>query len=128
MVLAAPGAGAGTATPDKVREPPALSQDRAGDRNTVAGLLGSAMSDVEFPAMRLEVVVALAALADGEYQQRTWLDYDRSAGARDNLDVFVNTLYADWNVLPEPEKALWTVLLPGDEVARLRALDAVLGR
>jgi hypothetical protein len=85
------------------------------------------MSDVEFPAMRLEVVVALAALADGEYQQRTWLDYDRSVGARDNLDVFVHTLYDDCNVLPEPEKSLWTVLLPGDEVARLRALDAVLG-
>jgi hypothetical protein len=85
-----------------------------------------AMSDVEFPAMRREVLDALAALADAEYQQRVWVrrEYPR-LDFFDDVKARVNALYDDCQVLPAPESRLWTVLLPGDELNRLRALDRV---
>ena len=77
--------------------------------------------------MRQQVVVALAELADPEYQQQEWIDYDTVLGASTTLDVTVHVLYDDCAVLPDPDKALWTVLLPGAELHRLRALDRILG-
>ena len=87
-----------------------------------------AVSDVEFPAMRREVLTSLAALSDPEYQQKVWVqrEYPR-LNYFDDLTQNVHVLYDDCQVLPEPDGRLWSVLLPGDEVARLRALDKALG-
>ena len=87
------------------------------------------VSDVEFSAMRREVLRALAALSDRDYQRRVWeLKQYPGTGFYDDLTQNINVLYDDCQVLPEPESRLWSVLLPGDELARLAAVDRVLGR
>src|SRR5215217_473947 len=84
---------------------------------------------VEFTAMRREVLRALAALSDGDYQMLAWVSgQHRGIGAHDDLTQNVHILYDDCQVLPMPESRLGPILLPGDEVDRLRALDRILGR
>ena len=86
------------------------------------------MSEVKYPVMRLEVLSAVAALSDTEYQQRVWIGRESPTPKfYDDLTANVHVLYDDCQVLPDPESALGTVLLPGDEVARLRDLDQLFG-
>jgi hypothetical protein len=87
-----------------------------------------AVSDVEFPAMRREVLASLAALSDVEYQERVWVqrEYPR-LNYYDDLTQNVHVLYDDCQVLPDPSSRLWAVLLPGDELDRLLELDRALG-
>lgn len=78
--------------------------------------------------MRRAVIAALASLSDTDYQERVWLNriYPH-AGYYDDFAANVHVLYDDARVLPDPDSCLHSILLPGDEVGRLRNLDVVLG-
>ena len=86
------------------------------------------MTSVEYPAMRREVMRALAAFSDRDYQERVWVPRNYPhLNFYDDLTQNVHVLYDDSQVLPDPESRGRWVLLPGDELDRLRALDSVLG-
>lgn len=90
--------------------------------------LGSPMNTVKFPAMRREVIDAVAALSDLEYQRRVWIDrIFPKENFYDDLTLRSHILYDDTMVLPDPGSAIGDILIDGDEVARLAALDQVLG-
>ncbi len=82
---------------------------------------------VDLPATRRRVIKAVAALADSEYQQRTWTGggVDPVTGS---LDACLRTLTNDAAVLPEPRSAVGRVLLEGDEIDRLAILGSALGQ
>jgi hypothetical protein len=82
--------------------------------------------DVKYPEMRREVVNALAALADPEYQQRVWIErnYPRD-NFFDDLSLNINILYD--MVLPDPVPRIGAVLLDENEVDQLIRLEKVLG-
>lgn len=82
-----------------------------------------AVTSVEFPAMRYEVVQALATLADPDYQRRAWLEkrFDRP-GSYEDLNMNVHTLYDDTEVLPNPRDSIGTILTDGPEIEALEAL------
>ncbi len=71
---------------------------------------------------------ALAAFSDRDYQERVWVPRNYPhLNFYDDLTQNVHVLYDDSQVLPDPESRGRWVLLPGDELDRLRALDSVLG-
>lgn len=80
------------------------------------------MNKVEYPAVRAEVIGALRALSDPEYQRRVWLDPDEF----DSLTFAVNVLFDDSQVLPDPARSPRTVgaVVREAEVPALRALGA----
>jgi hypothetical protein len=82
--------------------------------------------NVRFPSMRRDVMFALAAIADREYQSDVWLGRKPRPGYSDNLDVVVSCLYDDCQVLPDPTSRVGSVLVEGPEVARLRHLGELL--
>lgn len=84
---------------------------------------------VSYPAMRIEVMSALASLADPEYQKRAWGQggIDLGAGV-DNLTMCIHSLYDDNQVLPDPARSQGTVLSGDEEISRLRLLGSVLDR
>jgi hypothetical protein len=83
----------------------------------------------KYPSMRWSVLDALACLADEEYQRERWTGntLPRSDWF-DDLTLNINILFDDCEVLPDPQKALGAVLVPGDDFERLRRLGAVLSR
>lgn len=83
-------------------------------------------SRVEFPSMRAEVIEALRALSDPEYQSATWGRYEPGVDYYDDLDMNVHILYDDTQVLPDPETAVSQVIHES-EVTALRAVEASLG-
>lgn len=88
--------------------------------------LERAVSGIEFPAMRHEVLLTLASLADPDYQRRAWLngEFERE-GRYEDFSLAVNILYDDTAVLPDPGPAVGRVVFEG-EVASLRALSSSL--
>jgi hypothetical protein len=82
--------------------------------------------NVQFPSMRRDVMFALAALADREYQESVWLGRRPRPGYADDLGAAVNVLYDDCQVLPNPTDRLGSVLVDGDELERLRHVDTAL--
>jgi hypothetical protein len=78
---------------------------------------------VEFPRMRKEVMLALAALADADYQRENW----PNQLAVDDLTYVVHILFDDSEVLPEPASAVGPILIDGDEIRRLETLGSVFG-
>lgn len=82
--------------------------------------------NIQFPNMRAQVVEALRALSDRQYQESIWGKCDPAVNAYDDLDISVHMLYDDALVLPEPETCVPS-LLHESEVPALRAVDAVLG-
>ena len=79
---------------------------------------------VELPAARRRVITAVAALADDEYHQRTWVgaEHDSVTGS---LTACLRTL-DDAGVLPDPVAAVGRILLAGDEIDRLAAVGHAL--
>lgn len=87
------------------------------------------VTEVEFPLMRREVMTALAALTDLEYQQRVWIERIYPTETYyDDFDANIHTLFDDCRVLPQPESQLRTILYSGDEIPRLRQLGEILNR
>lgn len=59
------------------------------------------MSDVRFPAMRREVVRALASLADIDYQRRAWVGGEFSEPTvYEDLTMNINVLFDDCYLTP----------------------------
>lgn len=79
-----------------------------------------------FPEMRLEVIGAVRALSDPEYQERQWGHYEEGVNFYDDLKLNVHILYDDTMVLPDPEGAVSTILY-AEEVPALSAIDRALG-
>lgn len=92
------------------------------------GLLEPAMNrTVEFPSMRREVMRALAALSDPDYQAAVWIDENYPhPGFYDAFSETVHALFDDQGVLPDPEASVGTILLSGSEVVRLFELGRLL--
>jgi hypothetical protein len=82
------------------------------------------VTTVQFPEMRLEVIAALHALADVEHQ-KSWGQVEQGVSYYDDLTLNVHILYDDCQVLPDPSRAIGSVLLVG-EVAALRAVHDAL--
>lgn len=82
---------------------------------------------VRFPDMRREVIEALQALADPEYQRRVWVDrvYPQP-GFYDDLTHNVNVLYDDTSVAEDPQGQIGLTLENTDEAAAVERLTAVL--
>jgi hypothetical protein len=88
-----------------------------------------AVNEVEFLAMRREVARALASLADLGYQRRAWLAGNfGDPHTNEDLTLNINILYDDSQVLPNPTTRVGSVLIDGDEVEALTALERPLSR
>lgn len=83
------------------------------------------VSEVEFPAMRAEVLVALRSMASPEEQKR-WIDPPPNPTRIENLDINVHILYDDCEVVPEPADSVGSILYE-DEVPALRDFHAAFG-
>ncbi|MFF4034157.1 hypothetical protein ACFYZ2_31145 [Streptomyces sviceus] len=89
------------------------------------------MTDVEFPEMRENVLSAVRAFSDVEYQNRVWLrrEYPHE-GYFDDFSLNLNILYDDTLVLEDPVSALGKVLRSHEEVSAMAELaegiDSVL--
>jgi hypothetical protein len=53
---------------------------------------------VQFPQMRLNVMVALADLADRDYQERAWIRNDSRLHEFSNIDTGIYILYDDCEI------------------------------
>jgi hypothetical protein len=88
------------------------------------------VSRVRYPHMRREVLRTLASLADRDYQEQAWIRHEHSPPTYEDFRLHIHVLYDDCQVLPEPQKSVGPVLLPGDELVHLlelgRVLDALL--
>lgn len=90
-------------------------------------ILGHAMtSDVKYPEMRSEVVEAVRALSDPEYQRSQWGRYEDGVEYYDDLTLNIHVLYDDCMVLPDPHVAVPDVLRES-EVQVFAALERALG-
>lgn len=80
--------------------------------------------EVRYPALRGDVIDALEALADPEYQARVWLDGEFPGdGNYESLDMAVHALYDDAQLDGGAERAIGTVLRDEHEA---QALDGVI--
>jgi hypothetical protein len=90
-------------------------------------LVESQLMEVEFPRIRRDVLDSMAVLSDREYQQRAWIRKEGFApGQYEDLDYHIHVLFDDAAVLPDPAESIGQVLVPGDEVERLRLLGGLL--
>lgn len=83
-------------------------------------------SSVRHPEMRLDVWVALTALADSSHQDRHW---GKDVAGDDDFDCLaehLSCLYDECEILPRPERAVGSVLR-ASEVPAMRALGRQLG-
>jgi hypothetical protein len=87
--------------------------------------VGSPVSGILYPTARVNIIDAIEALSDPEYQWRVWIrrEYPRTP-YYDDLSQGVHILFDDWVVLPDPEPAVDGYIYR-DEVAPLRALGEV---
>lgn len=78
---------------------------------------------VRYPEMRLQVLSAINALADREYQQRVWIDriYPHE-NYYDDLDLNIHILYDDALVLPDPTSTVEQILASRAEADAFRLL------
>ncbi|HEU5023589.1 MAG TPA: hypothetical protein VFV01_01585 [Spirillospora sp.] len=77
--------------------------------------------------MRREVIEALQALSDPEYQRRVWVDRNYpQPGFYDDLTHNINVLYDDTSVAEDPRGQIGLTLENAEEVAAMERLTAVL--
>ncbi|WP_260634810.1 SCO4402 family protein [Streptomyces angustmyceticus] len=83
---------------------------------------------VNLPEMRKEIISAVKALSDTDYQQRVWIDQIYpNADFFDDFTLNVNVLYDDTTVLDDPAAALGQTLANDAEVAAMQRLAGRLG-
>ncbi|GAA2807154.1 SCO4402 family protein [Crossiella cryophila] len=78
------------------------------------------MRQVRFPGLRFQVLAAVRALADREYQERVWLDLSNV----ETLDECVHVLFDDTEVLSDPASSVGEIL-HANEVEPLRQAGLV---
>ncbi|MGW4214791.1 SCO4402 family protein [Lentzea sp. NPDC004789] len=88
--------------------------------------LGYAMIEVRYPNLRNEVLEAVRALSDFEYQQRVWVRRDVLSGNYDEFTHRVRILYDDTQVLEAPQAAIGDVLASEEEACAMQELVDVL--
>jgi hypothetical protein len=89
--------------------------------------LKNAVSYATYPAMRRRLMLALASLADLEYQQRVWIAAILETGEMtDSLLDVVHELYDDLSIFPNPAESMGLVLVSREEVVRLEVLNHFL--
>lgn len=76
--------------------------------------------------MRREVLSALAALSDLEYQRAGWLRGQPPGSRGGDLSLILHTLYDDMEVVLKPRDWLGSVLVDGEEVEALLRLGECL--
>ena len=87
----------------------------------------SDLSGIRFPEMRRNVISAVRALADGEYQRRVWSErIYPNEGYYDDFTLNLNILYDDTLVLDDPVSTLGTVLRSEDEVWAMEELGSAI--
>ncbi|WP_435812251.1 SCO4402 family protein [Streptomyces olivaceoviridis] len=87
----------------------------------------SELNSVSFPEMRGNVVSAVQALADEDYQQRVWIDREYPhEGYYDDFDMNLHILFDDTLVLEDPTAAVGTILRSKEEVEAMGALASAL--
>ena len=85
------------------------------------------LNSVRLPEMRMNVISAIEALADREYQRRVWIDRKYpSEGYYDDFTLNINILYDDTLVLRGPRATLGLILESEEEVAVLDELASAL--
>lgn len=82
------------------------------------------VTSVRFPQARADIISALRALADRDYQEREWGIYRKDKNRYDDLSLNVNLLY-DCRALPDPASRVGDALFPSD-VEPLLQLGRVL--
>ena len=89
---------------------------------------------VKYPQGRWNIMCALAALSDPEYQEGHWLgERNERTDDWDTFGEVVHTLFDDWGVLSgDPDRWVGVTLVRGPELERLRrlaeALDPLIDR
>ncbi|WP_200839664.1 SCO4402 family protein [Streptomyces sp. SLBN-115] len=87
----------------------------------------SELSDVDLPDMRMNVISAVEALSDREYQRRVWIERDYPSGEYfDDFTLNVNILYDDTLVLEDPAATLGLILRSREEVEAMAQLASAL--
>lgn len=82
---------------------------------------------IRYPEMRAEVVEAVRALSDLEYQQRVWVRRELPhPGYHDDFRLNVHILYDDTTVFEDPATAVGDILRGEEEVRALMPLKAAL--
>ena len=85
------------------------------------------LSGIRFPEMRRNVISAVRALADGEYQRRVWIErIYPNEGYYDDFTLNLNILYDDTLVLDDPVSTLGTVLRSESEVVAMVELGSAI--
>lgn len=88
--------------------------------------MSQVVDTIVYPEMRAEVVEALRALGDPDYQRRVWGRHIPGVSFYDDLDLNIHILYDDSEVLPDPAQAV-PAILKSTEVSAVRAVDLALG-
>ncbi|TQJ52685.1 hypothetical protein FBY34_0385 [Streptomyces sp. SLBN-115] len=77
--------------------------------------------------MRMNVISAVEALSDREYQRRVWIERDYPSGEYfDDFTLNVNILYDDTLVLEDPAATLGLILRSREEVEAMAQLASAL--
>ncbi|MFC0027953.1 hypothetical protein ACFFMM_00245 [Micromonospora chaiyaphumensis] len=84
------------------------------------------MSEVRFPAMREEIVQAVRALADHEYQWSAWVRRELPPGQYDEFTHRIHILYDDTQVLEDPGAAVGIYLRSQEEAIAMQRLAAAI--
>lgn len=80
------------------------------------------MSEIRFPEMRNEIVRAVKALADPEYQWSAWIRRELPPGEYDEFTHRIHILYDDTQVLEDPDAAIGVYLRSQSEANAMRKL------
>lgn len=80
------------------------------------------MTEVRFPQMRSEIILAVKALADPDYQWSAWVRHELPPGHFDDFTHQIHILYDDTQVLESPYSAVGLYLRSPDEAAAMQAL------
>lgn len=86
----------------------------------------SSVEQIRYPNFRAELVQAVRALSDPDYQQRVWVEGEVPAAGRYDFTHCIHILFDDMSVLPEPEKGSVGAVIYPNEVDAMKALGGVL--
>lgn len=84
------------------------------------------MSEVRFPQMRNEIVQAVKALADRDYQWSVWVRRELPPGRYDEFTHRIHILYDDTQVLEDPDNAVGVYLRNTEEADVMRTLGSAI--
>ncbi len=84
--------------------------------------MGQAVNEVQFPSMRDEVVEAVEALADTEYQWSAWVRHELPVGGYDDFNLAIHILFDDTTVAEDPDRTIGVFLRSQEEADAMRKL------